>query len=263
MNDLLNEASLRELSVRPGDRILDLGSGLGQFSRAMARAAGPEGRVVGVERSPGQRAQARALARAAGEGALVEFRAGNAEDPPLAPEEWGSFDLAHARFLLEHLPEPLAAVRVMVRSVRPGGRVVLTDDDHDLLRFHPACPPLERVWTAYVASYARHGNDAFVGRRLVGLLREAGARPHRARWIFFGGCASEPHFSALVANLEGVLRSGREDALATGAIDRAAFDRGLAELRRWSRAPDATFWYGLPWAEGVAPFSPRRARRST
>src|SRR5262245_4981623 len=76
LNDLLNEASLREISIRPGERILDLGSGLGQFARAMAGAAGPEGRVIAVEASPAQRREARALARAAGEGRLVDFRAG-------------------------------------------------------------------------------------------------------------------------------------------------------------------------------------------
>jgi 2-polyprenyl-3-methyl-5-hydroxy-6-metoxy-1,4-benzoquinol methylase len=46
----------------------------------------------------------------------------------------GHFDVAHARFLLEHVPDPLVIVRTMVRAVRPGGRVILADDDYEGLR---------------------------------------------------------------------------------------------------------------------------------
>lgn len=58
LNDLLNERALRELGPLGGERMLDVGSGLGQFSRAMARAVGPEGLVVGIERSAEQIAAA-------------------------------------------------------------------------------------------------------------------------------------------------------------------------------------------------------------
>ena len=52
LNALLNSSSLQALSLRGGEAILDVGSGLGQFSRLMSRAAGPEGRVIGVEHNP-------------------------------------------------------------------------------------------------------------------------------------------------------------------------------------------------------------------
>jgi SAM-dependent methyltransferase len=132
LNDLLNVGSLCELHLQGGERLLDVGSGLGQLSRAMARVAGV--RVVGLERSAAQIAAAERQAAAANEAALVEFRQGDAFHFPLRDDEWGSFDLAHTRFLLEHLREPLPVVEAMVRAVRPGGRIVLEDDDHALLR---------------------------------------------------------------------------------------------------------------------------------
>src|SRR5262249_7142532 len=116
LNDLMNDASLRELALRDGERLLDVGSGLGQLSRAMARAAGPAGRVVGVEGDARQLAEARRLAAAAGEEVLVDFRAGDALQLPLREEEWSTFDVAHARFLLEHVRDPLGVVRAMVRA---------------------------------------------------------------------------------------------------------------------------------------------------
>jgi tRNA A58 N-methylase Trm61 len=83
MNDLINTGSLRELAIEPGVRVLDLGAGTGQLSRAIARAAGPSGRVVGVEFSREQLISARRLAGLADEAELVDFREGDAADPPL------------------------------------------------------------------------------------------------------------------------------------------------------------------------------------
>jgi len=61
LNDILNAGSLRELGLRGGESILDLGCGLGQLTRAMARAAGAKGRVLGIDRSEEQLARARQL----------------------------------------------------------------------------------------------------------------------------------------------------------------------------------------------------------
>ena len=126
LNELLNQDSLRMLDLRGDERILDVGSGLGQLSRAMARAAGPDGVVVGVECSLDQLVDATRQAREAGEESLVEFRHGDAAAPPLNPDEWGTFDVVHARFVLELVQEPEAVVRAMVRAARPGESVPIT-----------------------------------------------------------------------------------------------------------------------------------------
>lgn len=88
LNTILNDACLQELALRGSEKILDLGSGLGQFTRAMARVAGTAGRVLGIERNPEQLAEARRQAQAAGEERLVEFRSGDALALPLRAEEW-------------------------------------------------------------------------------------------------------------------------------------------------------------------------------
>jgi SAM-dependent methyltransferase len=254
MNRLLNENSLRELALAGGERVLDIGCGLGQMARAMARRVGPRGKVVGIERSSEQLIAAQQLAARDGEASLVDFRQGPAERLPLADEEWGTFDVVHARFLVEHVPDPLAVVREMVRAVRPGGRVVLEDDPHDTLRLWPDPPGFSRLWAAYQRTYDRLGCDPLIGHRLVSLLVQAGAEPVRIAWPFFGACAGERALlAAYVENVIGILEGVREAVFALGEFEPASFDACIASLRDWARRPDAAFWYAVSWAEGRRP----------
>jgi len=252
LNDLLNTGSMRELGLRGGETILDLGCGLGQLTLLMARAS--RARILGIDRSEAQLAEARRQAAGDGTtGGRVEFRAGDVLDLRLSDREWGAFDVAHARFLLEHVPDPLAVVRAMVRAVRPGGRVVLEDEDHEILRLWPEPPGLREAWQAYIESYRRAGNDPHVGKRLVELLHQAGARTTRSTFISFGACSGDPLFPAVVDNIVGVLRGARASVLATEMIRSDAFEAVLEALRAWGARPDAAFWYAMAWAEGVKP----------
>lgn len=250
LNELLNEACLHEARVTRGERIIDVGAGLGQLTRALARASGRA--AVGIERSGVQLAAARRLAADAGEANLLDLREGDALAFPLTDGEWGTFDVAHARFLLEHVPAPERVVAQMVRAVRPGGRVVLCDDDHDVMRLHPEpSPTMRAVLQAFLAAYERNGNDPYVGRRLVALLAAAGARPRRATWIFFGACAGEETFPGVVANLAWAIRGARHAIAATGMVEVEDVDRCVDDIEAFGRRPDAAVWYAMPWAEGV------------
>ena len=252
LNDvLLNQAMLREMNLRGDERILDFGCGLGQFSRAMARAV-PRGRVVGIERDFEQLRSAQRLANDDGETNMVDFRQGDVLQLDLGAE-WESFDVAHTRFLLEHLPDPLSVVKTMVRSVRPGGRIVVADDDHGVLRLWPEPPGLYDLWNAYMRTYDRIGNDPFVGRRLVQLLADAGARPVRNTWVFFGGCAGMETFPVLASNMAGVVRTARETMISMRLVEPEVFDRTMDEYAQWSKRPDAALWFAVAWAEGTRP----------
>jgi SAM-dependent methyltransferase len=251
LNALVNQSSLDALRPVKGERTLDVGSGLGQMARAIARATGE--RVVGIEQSPEQIARATALAEAAGDSGLVEFRAGDALEMPLAASEWGTFDLAYTRFLLEHVSKPQLVVNAMARAVRPGGRVVLSDDDHDALHLWPEPPGVLEVWRAYVATYARNGNDAFIGRKLVAMAYEAGLEPRRIAMPMFGACAGETVFPSYVTNLSVILDGAREQILATGIVTAAEFDAARLALQDWGLLPDATFWYTMSMAEATKP----------
>jgi SAM-dependent methyltransferase len=247
MNRLLNEKCLPQTAIRRGERVIDFGAGLAQFSRAIARASGIA--VVCIERSAEQIKEAEAQASAAGETHLIEMRLGDVASPPIRDNEWGTFDTDHARFLLEHVPDPLLVVKGMVRAVRPHGRLILADDDYATLRLWPEPAGFNAIWQAYQRTYDRHGNDPFVGRRLVQLLQQAKAQPTLNTWVFFGACAGHSDFLPLVRNLRAILAEASTDIVATG-IPGEMFHTGLDALTAWSARPDAALWHAICWAEG-------------
>jgi ubiquinone/menaquinone biosynthesis C-methylase UbiE len=254
LNELMNARALRDLALAPGDKVLDVGSGLGLLTREIAALVGPHGRVLGIERDQTQLAEALHSIGSGPDGhAVIEFRRGDATKPPLRPGEWGCFDVAHCRFVLEHVREPERVVEAMAQAVRPGGRVILEDDDHDLLRLWPPVPAVARLWQSYLHSYQRRGNDPFIGRRLVELLCEAGLEPQGCAMPRFGSCAGGADFEVYVDNMKGLFEGARDDIQREGAVSDAEFRHGLSALEAWGCRPDATLWYVTCWAEGQRP----------
>jgi ubiquinone/menaquinone biosynthesis C-methylase UbiE len=141
------------LAPSDGEAILDVGCGAGQGTLDMARAVGPRGRVVGIDRSGAMLEEART--RAAHNQLSVEYILADAMKLPFAD---ASFDGCLASSILEHLPEPSLALAEMVRVARPGGRIVVSDGDTDLTAveisdcalarkiIHAACDQISQGW---------------------------------------------------------------------------------------------------------------------
>jgi len=118
------DEEIRLARIAPGDRVLDIGCGTGTLTIAAARAAGPTGRVVGVE--PGVEMIDRARAKARRAGIPIEFVATAGEALPFAID---SFDVVLLSLVLHQLPsDPLHRTMSEVRRVlAPGGRLLAVD----------------------------------------------------------------------------------------------------------------------------------------
>jgi SAM-dependent methyltransferase len=152
--------------LRAGLDLLDVGCGPGTITADLAARVAP-GRVVGMDRSPEVIAEA-----ASGLGSdRLSFVVGDVYrlDAPDA-----SFDVVHAHQVLQHLSDPVAALREMRRVCRPDGVVAVRDSDYAAFTWDPPSPELDR-WLAVYRAVAR-GNDADpdAGRRLKGWALAAG-----------------------------------------------------------------------------------------
>ncbi len=113
-------------ALRPGERVLDLGSGSGMDSFLAALDVGPSGSVIGVDLTPAQVEKARRLWEqlATEEIGSVQFREGRIEDPGV-PD--GSIDCVISNGVINLVPDKARAFAAVARALRPGGRLAVAD----------------------------------------------------------------------------------------------------------------------------------------
>jgi SAM-dependent methyltransferase len=159
-----------QLGLAPGDRLLDVGCGLGEAALALAEDLGETGEIVGVDASERMLDVARAGAAAAR--CRVRFTRG---DATALDEPDDAFDAARTERLLQWLSDPAAAVAELVRVVRPGGRLSLIDTDWSTFEIDVGDPALAGL-VRELMRVERHRSST-VGRPLGDLVAAAGATP--------------------------------------------------------------------------------------
>jgi SAM-dependent methyltransferase len=252
LNELLNLRCLEKLSFQGTEHILDIGSGLGLFSRLMKNEV-PNGKVVGIEKETDQIKKAMELAFENQEVGNVEWRQGSAYDLPLLQLEWGSFDLVFIRFLLEHLSEPVKVLEEAYKALKPNGKIILVDDDHANFRIAPHNAGFEKLWPAYCRVYKVLGNDPYIGRKLISHLHESGFSDFKADFVKFGAASSETNFHLFAENLIGIISGAKTQIIQLLGIEDIDFDQDIEKIRAWATLPDATLWYAANWAEAIKP----------
>jgi len=162
----LRAAAADLLELRPGQRVVDAGCGVGQMTERFAAAVGGDGRVIGVDASETMLAEARR--RMANSSLPIEFRCGTVTDLDLGT---ASVDAAYCERVFQHLAYPESALRELVRVARPGGRVLVIDTDWGM---HAIAGPDPTLTAAVVACWAETNVNGWSGRRLPGLFADAG-----------------------------------------------------------------------------------------
>jgi demethylmenaquinone methyltransferase/2-methoxy-6-polyprenyl-1,4-benzoquinol methylase len=115
--------SVEALGLEAGDHVLELGCGNGNSFGRLREAVGPEGRVVGVDYSPGM---AGAAADRIAESGWENVHVVHGDATTLGVQS-GSFDAAYAAMSLSAMPPPVAAVETVARCLREGGRLAVLD----------------------------------------------------------------------------------------------------------------------------------------
>jgi ubiquinone/menaquinone biosynthesis C-methylase UbiE len=223
-NALLTRAGLRR-----GMTCLDAGCGGGDVAFDMARTVGVRGKVAGTDIDEAKLAIARSEARQQGLFNVEFFRADlQREVPP------GIYDLAHARFLLTHLPNPAAALANLREALRPGGRIAIEDIDFTGYFCHPEIPAFRRYVELYTALAARRGGDPNIGRRLHELAAAAGFEDVEMNVVQHASTRGDVR---LVSAL--TMENIADAVVAEGLAGSDEVAELIAEMHRFAATPDA------------------------
>ncbi|MEU5468338.1 methyltransferase domain-containing protein [Kocuria salsicia] len=232
--------------LRPGMRILDLGCGPGSITLDLAELVGPTGQVVGVDFSEDAVAAARENARRRADTTTTFL----ASDLFTVDVETGSFDVVHAHQVLQHVPDPVAALRAMAMHCAEDGIIACRDADYGAMVWHPESAGLDRWRETYCASARALGGEPDAGRRLRAWAYEAGldvetaqsstwtyATPESTRW--WGDSQAER------VRTSGFADRAREEGLSPDEVEQIAF-----AWHDWGHSPDA--WFCMPHGEVIA-----------
>jgi ubiquinone/menaquinone biosynthesis C-methylase UbiE len=174
----LTERLFREAGIAPGQRVLDVGSGVGDVAILAARLVGPSGEVVGIERDPRSLARARARVAAAGLRKVSFTQSDVSEIPTTKP-----FDAAVGRFILMFLPDPVGVLRSVSALVRAGGVVAFQEPWWaPVLELLSPLP----LWSAAAflihETFLRSGVNPEIGPLSTGSSRKRGCRRPPCAW---------------------------------------------------------------------------------
>ncbi|WP_116214649.1 class I SAM-dependent methyltransferase [Streptomyces olivoreticuli] len=229
--------------LTPHMEILDIGCGPGTITADLA-ALVPKGRVVGLDTTQEILDRARATARERGlENA--DFTVGDVHGLRF-PDD--SFDVVHAHQVLQHLGDPVAALREMRRVCRPGGVIAVRDADYAAMTWYPRVPGLDDWQDLYQRVARAGGGEPDAGRHLLSWARRAGFTDVTATasaWCF-ASPEERAWWSGLWADRT-VASSYARLAVDGSFTDEAGLHRIAGAWRDWGRSQDA--WFAVLNAE--------------
>ena len=224
--------------LRPGVRLLDVGCGPGTITMDLADVVGPDGTVTALERTEDALDLARGEAERRGT-TNVGFVVGNVQALDL-PD--ACFDVVHAHQVLQHLTDPVGALRAMGSVLAPGGLVAVRDADYAAMTWFPADPRLDAWQSVYRRVAQADGAEPDAGRRLHAWAREAGFAEVTASasvWCY-ASAAEREWWGSMWAERITVSRVAHR-AVELGLADEAGLAEMAAGWRAWAEHPDGWF----------------------
>lgn len=227
--------------LRPGLSLLDVGCGPGTITVGLAERVAP-GRVVGLD------AERAIVDQACGLSDSVEWRVGDAYT---LDADLHDFDVVHAHQVLQHLADPVGALRAWGHACHQGGIVAARDGDYEAFTWYPHDPQLARWRELYRLAARANGGEPDAGRRLLAWAHDAGFEDVTATASVW--CYATPAERAWWAGLWA-------DRMTTSAVGTQLVASGASSVEelhsiadawcRWATHPDG--WFLVPHGEIIA-----------
>ena len=229
--------------LRAGLSVLDIGCGPGTITADLAALVAP-GRVTAVE----QTEQALSLAHTEIQSRGLRNVSFTTSDVHALDLPDDAFDVVHAHQVLQHVADPVQALREMKRVCAPGGIVAARDADYAGFIWYPRLAPLDRWLELYTRAARANGGEPDAGRHLLSWARQAGfvdITPTGSMWCYatdearrwWGGMWADRILHSDLAR----------QLVESGLADSAELNEISSTWRAWSADPDG--WFAIPNGE--------------
>jgi SAM-dependent methyltransferase len=244
VRDIANSAAYLRPYLRPDTRLLDVGAGPGSIT---VDFAGVVAQVTATEIDETALSLSRDLAAGLG----LTNLAFSVEDVHALSFADDSFDVVHAHQVLQHVGDPVQALREMRRVTVPGGVVAARDADYAAFHWFPMLPELDAWLDLYRRAARANGGEPDAGRRLLSWARAAGFADVTATASTW--CYATPEDRAWWGGMwaDRILESALARQLLDGGMASSSDLRAISEAwRLW--AEDGDGWFLVPHGEIIA-----------
>jgi ubiquinone/menaquinone biosynthesis C-methylase UbiE len=219
--------------------VLEIGCGVGAQTVTLAKNS-PHARIISFDISEASITEAKNAVKTA---ALANVRFGRGDIYRL-PFKAESFDHIFVCFVLEHLAQPVQALKLLKKLLKPGGSITVIEGDHGSAYFHPDSEAAHEAIQCQVELQKRAGGNAMIGRELFPLLMKAGFISIRVspRMVYVDSNKPELVEGFTKKTFTAMIQGVRDSALSEGILDQATFDKGIKDLYRTAE-PDGVFCY--------------------
>ncbi|MFJ4173310.1 class I SAM-dependent methyltransferase [Microbacterium sp. NPDC089696] len=244
VRDIANSAAYLRPHLRADTRLLDVGAGPGSIT---VDFAGVVAQVTATEIDDTALSLSRDLAAGLG----LTNLAFSVEDVHALSFADDSFDVVHAHQVLQHVGDPVQALREMRRVAVPGGVVAARDADYAAFHWFPMLPELDAWLDLYRRAARANGGEPDAGRRLLSWARAAGFADVTATASTW--CYATPEDRAWWGGMwaDRILESALARQLLDGGMASSSDLRAISEAwRLW--ADDGDGWFLVPHGEIIA-----------
>lgn len=230
-----------------GVKVLEAGCGVGAQTRLLLKR-NPEAEFTCIDISEKSIATAKKLK---GKGGFenVTFQQANIHKLAFTDE---LFDHIFICFVLEHLDDPVKALKELKRVLKPNGTMTCIEGDHGSCFWYPETPESIAAWNGLIAAQCAYGHQPNIGRTLTPLLTEAGFKIQSCEPVWLYADRFKPDLRDGIVNhiIVPMVQSAQEKILKDNLVSKDIYQKGIADLSRVDQIDEGTFFY--TWFKAVA-----------
>lgn len=162
-----------------------------------------------------------------------------------------AFDHIFVCFVLEHLSNPVLALKELKRVLKSGGSITVIEGDHGSCFWHPETRESIDVWNSLIIAQQKLGHDPLIGRKLHPLLQAADfeIQTVEPRWVYSDASNQKLADGVLNKIIVPMVASAKKQVLNSAIVSESTWNKGLSDLEKTACPPEGTFFY--TWFKGI------------